>query len=129
MIVVETSAVIAILLGEPERDAFLNILASDELALPASCLLEASASFRRKRHDPRMFDDFIASFSPRILPFDETQARIAVEADRRYGRDSGHPARLNFGDCMSYAAAIALGAPLLFKGGDFALTDVRRAAA
>ncbi len=73
------------------------------------------------------FDRGIAVIAPAILPFDERQAAIAVAADRRFGRATGHPARLNFGGCMAYAAAVALDAPLLFKGEDFAHTDVRRA--
>jgi ribonuclease VapC len=64
-----------------------------------------------------------------LLPSDERQARIAVEADRRYGRTTGHPARLNFGDCLAYAAAMAHDAPLLFKGRDFLHTDVQCAGA
>ena len=64
-----------------------------------------------------------------LLTCDPAQARLAADAFERYGRGSGHPAKLNFGDCLSYAAAASHGAPLLFKGGDFALTDVRPALA
>ena len=62
-----------------------------------------------------------------VLPADEHQARLAADADRRYGRGTGHPARLNFGDCLAYAAAVAHDAPLLSKGEDFGHTDVKRA--
>ncbi|HRV60285.1 MAG TPA: type II toxin-antitoxin system VapC family toxin [Solirubrobacterales bacterium] len=60
----------------------------------------------------------------RIEPFTGNQARIARTAYKSFGKGSGHPARLNFGDCFSYALAMELGHPLLFKGGDFAQTDV-----
>lgn len=60
----------------------------------------------------------------RIEPFTGNQARIARTAYQSFGKGSGHPARLNFGDCFSYALAMELGHPLLFKGGDFAQTDV-----
>jgi ribonuclease VapC len=63
-----------------------------------------------------------------IFGSDARQARLAADAFERYGRGSGHPARLNFGDCLAYAAATALGAPLLFKGDDFSRTDVTPAA-
>ena len=59
-----------------------------------------------------------------IVPFSVRQAQLAREAYQRFGRGSGHPARLNMGDCFSYALARDLGEPLLFKGADFALTDI-----
>ena len=62
-----------------------------------------------------------------ILACDARQARLAADAFERYGRGTGHPAHLNFGDCLAYAAAAAHPAPLLFKGEDFALTDLSRA--
>jgi ribonuclease VapC len=58
-----------------------------------------------------------------VVPFDLAMARIAEDAMRRFGRGSGHPARLNFGDGLTYAVAMALGRPVLFKGADFGLTD------
>jgi ribonuclease VapC len=69
----------------------------------------------------------IAAFALTLLPSDAVQARLAVEADHRYGRGTGHPARLNFGDCLAYAVAKAHDLPLLYKGGDFSLTDIRAA--
>jgi ribonuclease VapC len=59
-----------------------------------------------------------------VVPFDSHQLAVARAAHQRYGRGSGHPARLNFGDCFSYALAVTTGEALLFKGNDFALTDV-----
>ena len=72
----------------------------------------------------RRFDDLVKAAQLVVEPVTEAQARIAGEAYRDFGRGSGHPARLNFGDCFSYALARATGEPLLFKGDDFAHTDI-----
>jgi ribonuclease VapC len=125
MIVVDSSVLIAVVQAEQGYRLYEGMLAKEPLVLPASCLLEASV-VARQRDLASKLDAYIARLAPRILPFDARQAAIAIEADRRYGRNTGHPARLNFGDCMSYAAAIALDAPLMFKGEDFTHTDVRR---
>lgn len=69
-------------------------------------------------------DEFIKSLGIRIEPVTESQAKIAREAYRIYGRGSGHRANLNFGDCFSYALAEDLGEPILFKGDDFVHTDL-----
>ena len=74
-------------------------------------------------------DGLLADYGIAVQGSDPRQARLAADAFERYGRGSGHPARLNFGDCLSYAAAAALDAPLLFKGGDFAQTDIASALA
>ena len=82
------------------------------------------------RRDPvasRRFDDAVREAGIMIEPLDEDQARTAREAYRDFGRGSGHPARLNFGDCFAYALARCRGEPLLFKGGDFAHTDIASA--
>ena len=72
----------------------------------------------------RRFDDLVKEAQPVVEPVTEAQARIAREAHRDFGRGSGHPARLNFGDSFSYAFAPATGERLLFKGDDFAHTDI-----
>jgi ribonuclease VapC len=72
----------------------------------------------------RRFDDFVREAQLVIEPVTEDQARLAREAYRDFGRGSGHPARLNFGDCFAYALAKASNEPLLFKGDDFAQTNV-----
>ena len=74
----------------------------------------------------REVDSLIDDIGASVIPFDLAQARVARDAFHRFGRGR-HPAALNFGDCLSYAAAKTLGAPLLFKGNDFALTDIKRA--
>jgi ribonuclease VapC len=84
------------------------------------------------RCDPvasRRFDDLIREAVIAIESVDEAQARLAREAYRDFGRGSGHPARLNFGDCFAYALARSRGEPLLFKGDDFVHTDITSALA
>jgi len=82
------------------------------------------------RHDPvasRRLDELIRQSGISIEPVDEIQAVMAREAYRDFGRGSGHPAQLNFGDCFAYALARRLAEPLLFKGNDFAQTDIASA--
>ena len=77
----------------------------------------------------RRLDDILATVQIIVEPVTEAQARIAREACRDYGKGSGHPAGLNFGDCLAYALARNKGEALLFKGTDFAKTDIRSALA
>lgn len=125
MIVVDTSALLAVLFREREGAHFEQTIALGA-ALPVSCCLEAALVWRKRGRAATVFDSFLENARLRLVPHDERQAAIAIEADRRYGRGTGHPARLNFGDCLAYAAAMAHDAPLLFKGGDFLHTDVKR---
>jgi ribonuclease VapC len=127
VIVVDSSTTCAILFGEPDRARFEEIIAAEDCAIPVSCFVETAISWRRRGRGIGAVDGLVAALSLRLLPCDSAQARIAAEADRRYGRGTGHPARLNFGDCLAYAAAVAHDAPLLFKGAEFARTDVKRA--
>jgi ribonuclease VapC len=128
LIVVDTSALIAILLDEPERRTFIDIIVdygdpcvSAATYLEASMVMEAYSGI----HGGRDIDDLIEDVGIRIVPVDQAQARIA-RAFRRFGKGR-HRATLNFGDCFVYALAQALDAPLLFKGNDFTLTDLKRA--
>ena len=75
----------------------------------------------------RRFDDLVREANLIIEPVTEAQARIARDAYRDFGRGSGHPAKLSFGDCFAYALAKIAGEPLLFKGDDFAHTDIAAA--
>ena len=130
--IIDSSALLAILLGEPDAQAFADAIEAEPVRrLSAATFLEVSivADGRRKAKLSRSFDDLIRDSLIIIEPVTETQARIAREAYRDYGRGSGHPAGLNFGDCFAYALARDKGEPLLFKGEDFALTDVRSALA
>lgn len=129
MIVVDTSALIAILLDEPERRTLIDVIVdygdpcvSAATYLEASMVMEAYSGI----HGGRDIDDLIEDVGVRIVPVDHAQAKIAREAFRRLGKGH-HRARLNFGDCFVYALAKALDAPLLFKGNDFVLTDVKHA--
>ena len=81
----------------------------------------------RSTNGRKALDHLIERGSAALLPIDEPIARLAADAFERFGRGRSHPARLNFGDCLSYAAAKSLDAPLLYKGGDFASTDVASA--
>lgn len=130
MIVVDTSAVIAVLLGEPEATALADVLASGEkVALSTGTALEMALVAQAKwgSSGAARLDKFLGELPLTYVPVDTDHLRLAREAHGRYGRGTGHPARLNFGDCFSYALARALDAPLLFKGDDFVHTDVRSA--
>jgi ribonuclease VapC len=92
----------------------------------AANFLEAAivVDVKRRPIASRRLDDLLDELDVVIEPVTEEQARIARTAYRDYGRGSGHPAQLNFGDCFAYALARATGEPLLFKGNDFAHTDI-----
>jgi ribonuclease VapC len=128
--IVDTSALVAILRYEPERVPFAKLLdQADTLGISACTYLELSIVLD-SRKDPalsREIDELIERFEIAIEPVTVEQAKIARQAYRDYGRGSGHAANLNFGDCFSYALARAKREPLLFKGADFSLTDVRSA--
>ncbi len=130
--IVDTSALLAILLDESERPEFEQAISKDLLPrisaasyLEAGIVIDGQGSARRSR----LLDSYLAAAEMTIEPLTAEQALIARQAYRDYGRGSGHPARLNFGDCMSYALARAHDEELLFKGNDFTHTDVRAALA
>jgi ribonuclease VapC len=124
--VLDTSAVVAILQAEPERDRFIDALAAAEDALiSAATLLECSIVMHRRAGDQAIerLDELLQSAGVRCVALDVAQAHAAREAWARYGKGRS-AAALNFGDCFSYALATTTGHPLLYKGGDFAHTDV-----
>lgn len=127
--ILDTSAVIAILRNEPEAAHFRQLIEDCQgqgCSLSAASYVEAACVADAAR-DPvasRLLDELLQDAHCRIEPVSEKQARIAREAYRDYGKGSGHPAQLNFGDCFSYALAKELQRPLLFKGRDFIHTDV-----
>jgi len=127
--ILDTSAVIAILRDEPEAVAFAKAIEEDtDRQISAVNYVEAAAVIDAAG-DPiasRSFDELLREAEVTIEPVTEAQAVIARQAYRDFGKGSGHPARLNFGDCFAYALAKAKRQPLLFKGSDFAHTDVRR---
>jgi ribonuclease VapC len=120
--IVDTSALIAILRAEPEARAFAIAMAeSDRLRISAANYLEAAIVMDSSR-DPiasHRFDDLLREAQIGIEPVTAEQARVAREAYRDFGLGSGHAAGLNFGDCFAYALAKTTREPLLFKGDDF----------
>jgi ribonuclease VapC len=128
MIVIDTSALISILNHEPERTAFYEaIVAADRRLLSAVAYQEAGHVLYARRGVNGLYDleDFLALIKAEIIPHDIHLAALALEAFRRYGKGIDPKARLNFCDCAVYALAKAMHAPLLFKGDDFAETDIR----
>lgn len=121
--ILDTSALMAILLDEPEAPDFLALMqTSERLGIAAPTALELA--LQTATGEPTRVNRWLADLGVRIVPFDEAQLHLAQEAHVRYGRGSGSAARLNYGDCMSYALAKVTGEPLLFKGDDFTHTDV-----
>ena len=125
--IVETSALVAVLRDEPDAAEFAELIANaTERRMSAASYVEVGAVIDGAR-DPvisRRFDEFLAEAQIEIMPVSNHQAQIVREAYRDFGRGSGHPAKLNFGDCFSYALASERGEPLLFKGDDFIHTDI-----
>lgn len=122
--VLDTSAVIAILRKEPERDAFAELLANArDPVMSAATLFECSLVQAKFDEGWVDLDDFMLSSGIRVAAVDVAQAHAARDAWLRYGKGRS-PAGLNFGDCFSYALAVTTGRPLLYKGDDFAQTDV-----
>jgi len=125
--ILDTSAIIAILRNETEAPVFAKAI--EEAAhrrISAVNYVEAAAVIDGSR-DPiasRRFDDLLREAQVAVEPVTEAQARIARQAYRDFGKGSGHPAGLNFGDCFAYALAKARNESLLFKGDDFSQTDV-----
>lgn len=128
--VIDASALLAILLGEPEAEAFARALAGDPKRLiGALSVLEASIVMlaRKGPAGVRELDLLLHAAGATIVSLDEDQALLARAAYERYGKGR-HPAALNLGDCCSYALAQWSGEPLLWKGDDFSRTDVQAAA-
>jgi ribonuclease VapC len=128
--VIDSSALLAILLEEPEAEDFLCIIKdSPARRISAASFLEAGIVLRRDSSGQRqqLFEELIAVLQLSIVPVTEQQARTALAAFAVYGRGHGHPAGLNFGDCLAFALAKVFAEPLLFKGNDFPYTDIQAA--
>lgn len=126
--VIDTSALLAMLLDEPERRAFAQAIeAAERRALSAANFVEASMILEARygAEGVRELDRLLAVADVEIVPVDREQAEAARDAFRAYGKGR-HAAGLNFGDCFAYALAAVRGEPLLFKGNDFTATDVAR---
>ena len=127
--VVDSSALMAILCGEPEALAFRNaIKTTHNRLLGAPARVEASMVALGRRGEPGLeqMQALIERLELDVVALSDEQATLAIEAFRRFGKGR-HAAGLNFGDCFSYALAKATGEPLLFKGDDFSRTDIKRA--
>ncbi len=128
--IIDSSAVIAILRKEPDwLDLSKALDSAESVRLSAASYLESSIVLDKGRNPviSAGLEDLIEESEIVIEPVTTEQARIARQAYRDYGRGSGHPANLNFGDCISYALARAKREPILFKGDDFGHTDLRSA--
>ncbi|MDE0545196.1 type II toxin-antitoxin system VapC family toxin [Microbacterium sp. C7(2022)] len=128
--IIDTSALIAILQGEEGSDRIVQAIADARRpAISSATLVEASIVADGPRDPVRSarFDAMVRSFGLDVVPLTAEHVRIARSAFRDYGRGSGHPAKLNFGDCLTYALAAERDQPLLYVGDDFAHTDLRSA--
>lgn len=124
--VIDTSAVLAILRDEPERRAFNEAIETAETrSMSVASFVEASIVIESRHgyEGLRDLDLLISKAAIDLIPVDVDQAHIARQAFHRYGKGR-HAAALNFGDCFSYALAKSLNDPLLFKGSDFSQTDI-----
>jgi len=126
--ILDTSAVLAILKDEPESSSFAEVIERIRVRRISAVTLFETSIVADRNENPALsqaVDEFMTLIQPIIEPVTEAQAWIARRAYREYGKGSGHPAQLNFGDCFSYALAKDRNEPLLFKGNDFIHTDVR----
>ena len=127
--ILDTSALLAVLFDEPDADYFERAIASATTCrMSAANHLEAAMVVESRMGDEggRQLDNFTATAEIELVPVTPEQAQAARLAWRRYGKGN-HPAALNFGDCFAYALAETAREPLLFKGEDFALTDIEAA--
>jgi ribonuclease VapC len=128
--VIDTSALLAILFDEPERRAFNEAIESAETRLISAASFVEVSIVIESRYGPdgiRDLDLYLSRAGIDLVGFDSDQAFVARQAFRHYGKGR-HRANLNLGDCFSYALAKSLGEPLLFKGEDFSKTDLERVA-
>ena len=124
--IIDSSAVIAVLFDEPDREKITRAIGDDDRRfMSTATLLEASIVVEAKRgeHAGRELDLLLHRADVEIVPFDTEQSRVAIAAWRQFGKGR-HPAALNFGDCFAYALSAITGEPLLFSGDDFDKTDV-----
>ena len=126
--VIDTSALVALFLNEPEREEFLElILKSEKRLLSAAAMVETGIVLEARRNEvaARELDLFLHEAEIEIISVDRTQAEQARLAFRKYGKGR-HPAALNFGDCFTYALAIVSGEPVLAKGDEFQRANLKK---
>lgn len=127
--IVDSSAIVAIVWAEPEAEEFIAaIVNSDKASISAGNYLEASIVIDRDRNPTvsARLDATLNQLEIDIAPITASQAKIARQAYRDFGRGSGSRAQLNYGDCFAYALAMERGEPLLYKGDDFAYAGLER---
>jgi ribonuclease VapC len=130
--VIDSSALIALLLGEPETADFVAAMAAAQSRVVSAPSYLETAIVILGRLGPKAqenLDRLLNELEIEVVPFARDHAVLAIAAYQRYGRGSGHPAQLNFGDCFTYALAKTRDEPVLFKGNDFSRTDLRIAVA
>ena len=127
--IVDSSAIVAVLKQEPEAASFAALMADDpRVRISAANYVEAGVVIDRAGPvASRGLDQFIDDAQSSIEPVSARQAEVARQAYRDFGKGSGHPAGLNFGDCFAYALAVESGEPLLYKGDDFVHTGIAAA--
>jgi ribonuclease VapC len=126
MIVLDSSILVAIIHFEERANRLLSVLADEECIIGAPTLVETRlwCAINLRERSSFWLEDFVQRQGVSVIPFSREMADVASQAFLTFGRASGHPAKLNFGDCMAYAVSAAMRAPLLFKGADFGRTDV-----
>jgi ribonuclease VapC len=128
-VILDSSAVVAVLLRESRQEELATKLGTAKVvAVGAPTLFETGMVMVGAMGEPGrgLIAQFLESFEVEVIPFGDSHWRVAVEAFSRYGKGR-HPAKLNYGDCMSYAVAQVAEEPLLYIGDDFAQTDIERA--
>lgn len=126
--ILDASCLVAILGNEPEREEFLAVSLRTTCRMSVATWLESCLVLdNRSQGEAARLDNLVIWLNVELVPVSVEHASIARAAHQRFGRGSGSPAKLNFGDCFAYALAIETGEPLLFKGGDFRHTDVTAA--
>jgi len=129
-VIVDTSAIVAIVLGEAHAEQLTEILldaTAPKMSAATAVEVNAVLTRRLRPEDQRRVERLFGEWGIELVPFDAEQAEIASRAYRDFGRGSGHRAALNLGDCYSYALAAVTDEPLLYVGDDFVLTDVMTA--
>ena len=130
MIAVDSSALIAVVFGEPDRDRFFNTINDSPICLVSSVSVVETRMVVFERRGPtglKVLGDLLGLPAFQVTPPGPEDVEAAFAAFLRYGKGRGHPAQLNLGDVFSYALAKTRGLPLLFKGEDFARTDIASA--
>jgi ribonuclease VapC len=122
-VIVDSSALVAVALGEPEAEDFRDVFEFiDDLKISAASYLEAAVVLDQRK--PGALDRLATGLDFEVAPVDKQQVEIARLAYRQFGKGSVHAAQLNFGDCFTYALAKVTDEPVLFKGNDFSETDL-----